>query len=643
MDPDGWTEPADTEDADPDELSELAIAIVDETAVGVGEPAEAAEGRRAFKIIHPARKGRRLKRSRKRSRGSPDSGVRLKALPLLGALLGLSSFALPWDSLPAYSRESFHRLGDYVVMYPSDYSYVLAVAAALVLVGAILLFLTSFGGIIQLSGIGLFVYGVQGDLSHLEIGFVTCLCGAVLGVSSLFIRAPLEVPLRLLTVAPGKAEGRGLQVELTSVGCFLVGATACFLPWFVQSYSWRYSQYYPMDDYERFNTLISFVFEQNQDLLLVTGASVFVIGAILALLTPLGGIAQGVGVTAFFLGIQPQLSGGSSTYGGYAVSYDLGLGFYVGIIAAAMGVVGLVLPLRVGLPTGSLTVSGSERSAQNLRGLKERLSGLSSAVESAVPRLLAIAVALTVILSSSACVAALAYTQKWSSVMIWVNAYAPQEEEVEIAIQVDGLEVFSEVVSSYSQVITKTQVRAGTHKVSIDYCFLSIDPDGIDGVLDWSTYCQARPFSKTNVLVEIGSYRTIIRSVGLETSPVENGTEVVFGSFDSDGMWTPSVSWDDITLTLTDGISHVYWALRWDPSLWDGILTEKTYDNRTLGETNISCSITDLYGNGCVNPGDFVTLSALDGTSFSPDVTYTLLVMYDRQSSLIGECELVLG
>jgi hypothetical protein len=67
----------------------------------------------------------------------------------------------------------------------------------------------------------------------------------------------------------------------------------------------------------------------------------------------------------------------------------------------------------------------------------------------------------------------------------------------------------------------------------------------------------------------------------------------------------------------------------------------KDYGNRTLGDTNISCIVTDLSGNGCVSNGDFVEFAAMDGTLFLSNVTYTLLVVEEGLSGLIGECELV--
>jgi len=642
MDSEDRTEPVDAEDSD--ELSEFAMSIESEAALEAGKPVEATDGARAFKIAHPAGRSkwpRRLRKSREHRGESVDSGIRLKALPLLGAILGLASFALPWDTLPAFTfnRVSFHRLGDYVIMFPSDYVYALAIAAALVLVGSILLFLTSFGGIVQMSGIGLFILGMPGDISRLEIGFVVCLVGAVLGCSSLVVKAPLAVPRRFLTLSYGQSKGGGFQVSLVSLFCFVVGAVSFSLPWVIQRYGWRFSDFYYRNDYEMFSTLISYVFDQNQDMLLVTGASLFVIGTILAILTPLAGVVQGVGVVAFFVGIQPHLMEASDTYGGFDVAHLLGPGIFVGIIAAALGVIGLFFPFRVRLPMRTLALSEPEPLKQRARG---RLSILPFALKSTMPRLLPAAVALMIVLSSTVAVASLAYTQKWSSVVTVVAIYIPQEDEVEMTIFVDGSEIFADIASSYSHVIVKSQVRAGTHKISIDYCFLSVDPDGVDGVTDYSTYCQVRPFSQTRVHVEIGTYYTNIRGIGLETSPVENGTEVVFGSFDWDGLWSPSVGWSDVTLMLTDGTSYVYWAPGRD-DLRGGIVTEMTYEARTLGETNISCTIIDFYGNGYVDPGDMVTLSAADDTSFSPDIIYTLFVMYDRENSLIGECELVIG
>ena len=625
---------------DADELAKTEQAMSSEQWLDSQEPAGDLADSRSFKIVHPSLRRKMAWAVRKRLGGSPRPSIRLKLLPLLGAVLGLSSFMLPWDHLPAYSRESFHRLGDYVIKFPGDYSYLLAIAAAIVLVGAILLFVTAFGGFIQLSGIGLFVYGMPGEVSQLEIGFVICLCGAVLGCSSLLIRSSSGIPLRLLTIAPDPTKRGGAMIGLVPVGCLLVGVIASFLPWFVVRYSWRYSSIFPRSDYVQYETLVSFFLDQNESMLIVTAASVFIIGTFLAILTPLGGIVQGVGVASFFVGAQPRLMMGFSA-GGYDAASTLGPGFFVGIVAAALGVLGSFLPARIKLSTRSIVVTGSEWPKEEARSWGERLSALSSAARPAISRLFTIVIAMTILLASAVCVAALAYTQKWSSLMIFVDVLAPQDELAEVVIQVDESEVFSEVAIAYSTVIAESHVRAGTHKISIDFCFLSIDPEGIDGDPDWSTYCEVRPFYQTRVQTQIGTLYERVQTIGTQSDSVVNGTEVTFGSYEWDSVWAPwYVGWSDITLLLTDGTDYVRWALS-STDLDDREVTEMTYEDRSLGETVISCIVTDLYGNGQLNPGDFITLLSVDGTTFDEEANYSLLVMYDPAFGQVGECELV--
>jgi hypothetical protein len=636
VDPDGY------EIEEGDELSELAESIESGTPQSSGGSGQAVDGRRAFKVVHPARAGIGRRWRRKQEKLRPErqsSNMRLRVLPLLGATLGLICFVLPWDKFPAFGREVYHRLGDYVFMYPHDYAYLLAISAALVLAGSVLLFVTSFGGLVQLSGLLMFLYGMPGDISHLEVGFVVCAVGAIFGCGSFVFRAPLAVPDRLLTFARGPGEGGRMQVGIIPLSSFIMAAVACALPWFVEQYTWRYSAYYVRSEMVYSRTVFTYMFDLEGDLLVITGASIFVVGALFAILTPLSGIVQGAGLAMFFVWIQPRLYDFSSPFYGYDGTGALGAGFYIGMVAVALGVAGLFVPLRVNLPMRTLSSVDAAPAPPRPR---ISLQDIPPSFRSVLRRGLPITFVAMILLSAAVTTAALAYTQKWSSVVVYVGVFAPQGEQVDIAVYVDDVLVFESEVSSDSQIIAEADVAAGVHKISIDYCFLGLDPDGIDGTADYSTWCRARPFSETRVMATIGSYWTTVFSIGLETTPLVNGTEVVFGSIEWGGWWPLSIVWSDITLALTDGTDYVSWFLL-TGDLDDGLFTEKAYDTRALGGTNVSCTVTDLYGDGYVNPGDHAVFSAVDGTSFSTEVVYVLYVMYDSERSLIGECELEIG
>jgi len=606
-----------------------------------GESGHAPSVSRSFKVLHPVSKKRRWllsRKSEKPRREVPDSVTNLRALPLLGAVLGLSSFALPWDSFTAFERESFHRLGDYVFMYPSDYTLLLAISAAVVLIGSVLMFITSLGSVVQLSGLLLFIIGMPGSFSELEIGFVVCLCGAVLGCGSLVIRTPLAVPQRFLTITMASGEDGRLQVGISALLCFAVGAIGCALPWFVDRLTWRYNDYVVRSDMVYSSTILNFIFDLDTDLLVVTGASLFVIGTLLAILTSLSGVVQGAGLISFFVGVQPRFAESSLVWG-YDSSSTLGIGYFIGIVAVAIGIVSLFFPLRVDLPMKTVSWAKSTPSQQHP---KNKFNDLPSTLGGILRRALPFVLAMMLVLSSMVVVAGLAYTQKWSSVLVYVSIYAPSEEEVEVAVYVDDVPVLEDLTSSWSQVIAKSSVTAGTHKISIDYCFMSLESQGIDGTADWSTWCHTRPFTETRVQAQLGSYWATLNSISVEASPVENGTKVVFGDFEWNGLWPGAVSWDEITLALTDGISTVAWRTS-TADLDADLLSEKTYDTRTIGGVNVSCTVTDIYGNGYINPGDFVVFTATDETSFSAEVAFVLYVIHDVGGDLVAECELDIG
>ena len=610
---------------------------------------EAEDGEPSFKIVHPMPWPNRLKRIRRRSRERKEDGLELKVLPLLGAILGLTSFTLAWDGLPKVSKEGLHRLGDYILSSPFTYDYYyepsLAIAAALILLGSILLFASSFGGILQMSGICLFVVGMPGDVSQLHIGFVVCLSGAILGCSSFVIREPVLVPMRYLTFGARQTPGGRHTVALTSLACFTLGIVSACLPWFVYEYTWRFGDYFHMPDLVYHESLLWFAFEQSEEMLVMVGILLFLIGTFVVLLTPLGSLGQGVGLVAFFFGMQPELLDGGSYYGGYDTASHFGAGFFLGFVAAAIGILALFYPLRRELSLNLLPPPAEKSATSAVERLSSAASGFPSTARGVLARMLPFVVVLLIFLASAVSIAALAYTQKWSKVEIWIESYLEQGELIDITVMVDDSIIHSGIVFPYSQLIAETHTAAGTHKLSIDYCILSVDEEGTDGEVDWSTWFTVRPFSTTRVPAHIGLYYSMyysyVKSVELESESVENGSRVTLGTIEGVGFFpVSSISWAKVMLMLTDGDAFVHWNPSWE-DLRDDPGDSMTYGNRTLGDTNVSLEITDLYGDGSASTGDFITLNAMDGTSFSPDTTYTLLMLDDDGFRLVGECELV--
>jgi FlaG/FlaF family flagellin (archaellin) len=91
------------------------------------------------------------------------------------------------------------------------------------------------------------------------------------------------------------------------------------------------------------------------------------------------------------------------------------------------------------------------------------------------------------------------------------------------------------------------------------------------------------------------------------------------------------VSWDEVTIQLTDGFSFA----TWQPDEYDlstGPAATASYGYRTCGSLSVSCSVTDLAGDGCVSGSDYFVLSA----TFASGSTYEAWLLYEPNSEKIG-------
>jgi hypothetical protein len=93
----------------------------------------------------------------------------------------------------------------------------------------------------------------------------------------------------------------------------------------------------------------------------------------------------------------------------------------------------------------------------------------------------------------------------------------------------------------------------------------------------------------------------------------------------------PDVSWDDVTIQLTDGISFATWQPDED-DLSTGPGATASYGYRTCGSLSVYCSVTDLAGNGCVSGSDYFVFSA----TFASGATYEAWLLYEPTSEKIG-------
>jgi len=86
-----------------------------------------------------------------------------------------------------------------------------------------------------------------------------------------------------------------------------------------------------------------------------------------------------------------------------------------------------------------------------------------------------------------------------------------------------------------------------------------------------------------------------------------------------------AISWSDVSLMLTEGVN---WAT-WNPQSEIPTGTTGGYlGMKMLGTIGVELDIADLEGNGRIEGGDYLTLTAFTG-SFSSTIEYILSVAYD--------------
>ncbi len=115
----------------------------------------------------------------------------------------------------------------------------------------------------------------------------------------------------------------------------------------------------------------------------------------------------------------------------------------------------------------------------------------------------------------------------------------------------------------------------------------------------------------------------------LSDEPITNGLKITFGAVSQD------VSWSEVSFLLGDGTYYGGWSNLTADMLDDGLGDTQVMQTVTLGTLVVTFSVTDLSGNGEVNQGDYIKLTA---TSFSAVTDYTFVVIYEPTDGLMGEC-----
>jgi hypothetical protein len=89
---------------------------------------------------------------------------------------------------------------------------------------------------------------------------------------------------------------------------------------------------------------------------------------------------------------------------------------------------------------------------------------------------------------------------------------------------------------------------------------------------------------------------------------------------------TGALSWDNVTVHLTDGTEMVNWSLEVG-GLSGGMANTTEFGPMTLGSLTVFLNVTDLAGNGLTNLTDYFTFTT-SGGKFNPARDYTVTLIY---------------
>ena len=89
---------------------------------------------------------------------------------------------------------------------------------------------------------------------------------------------------------------------------------------------------------------------------------------------------------------------------------------------------------------------------------------------------------------------------------------------------------------------------------------------------------------------------------------------------------TVDLSWDNVTVYLTDGTETVEWSLEVG-GLNGGVANTTEFGPRTLGSLVVFLNVTDLAGNGATNLSDYLTFTT-SGGKFNPARDYIVTLIY---------------
>ncbi len=614
------------------DASENAAAAEAAPAEDDGVPtAEPEEQPRAFKIVHP-------REHRPRRAREPRTVFHLN---VLAGLMGLMSLMFTWVYEPYYSRYEVFGAFRYLVDM-GEYSSLYAAIVLLIVIGSILCFVTSLGGLFLLGGVLLYAYGLVDDPSMAGPGPFVAVAATFLGMASLLLPSKVRVPARLATLVP--SERGGLSVNALALSAFALGLLSAVMCWVVIE-QWTYSGR-PLDDIEF--TLLSFLFENyvSELSLMVAGASLVCVGSVACLITPLGCILQVAGTAMVYAGTGSTFADVHSYWGTTEIRFAAGL--YVAIIASLAGVWSMVFVRRVRVPARFVPgMSSSEATEQGAVPLDDAAreegpprSGLS-AVLVRIPKMARVPAAAAITLALAVLAASIPYAVPLSTVGLQV--VNTSVDDVVVDVYLDGGKVATGSASASYGYIWEGSVRAGIHSLSLDYAFYGSEDPYPDGTLDWFDSVEVEAYGKSYVIVALSSNRSIDTfAVELSCSPTASGYDLTFEEILRYGTFMDSpeeISWSDLSLVIArDSDAGVGWSFV-SSYLEGSYYMSYDFGTQHLDGLALNCTAFDMSGDGEAGVGDFLSLSVVEG-EFSESSEYVAYLLYEPEDYVVGEVTL---
>ena len=580
----------------------------------------------------------------KRFVGRWPTAMRVDALCLLAAILGLMSLGMPWIHEVTSYDEDYFTLWHYLTNEPVVDPLVFGLATVGMLLGSMLAIFSRLGGVVQLAGLISFVTISMSSDSTYAFGFYVGVVACASALVSMVLRRAFPFPDRLRTIVRSPEDG-SVTVNVLSIVGGALGVLSLSLVWYhavwtQQVYGGLWTQDY---------TLAQFGGPYLATPWTTVAAICFAGGSILSILTPLGFVGQLAGISAFLYAMRDNAAYvdiyPTAGYYGYSphVESTFGVGLYVGLVCLIIVFGSILVRWRLYLsgtrasyflswparpPVSNGTGATKPEKVVSWRGITPVL------VQSIKMLFVAIVVLILAIAAAS-----IAYALPWSDLEIRISN-SDADSRVHVAVYIDGEGKVVDYISTFTYSVRTFDVRAGNHRVALDYGFPD-DAQGtdLDGVIDWSTSVKVRPLRMSGMSVDLGFLYSEMPVIVLNTSEYGNGWKLSVTSVNDGNLFTQSPSWSDLRTMLHDGTSTASWETE-SSYLGNGTYCEQIFSPKLVGDITVTCSVVDLAGNGHLNVGDFILITTDTNYTFSSSVTYTLYMLYQPTSNLASEVAL---